>query len=444
MNEQERADWLARALDDLIRGNNTGGPPSGLQPDELNALLRVAKVRLAQARSSAQTGLQYEGEVWQQVIARIDAGAPQENRAAHHIANVGETAAERDPAAELDGLQDIVSLRREMSEQLSALADTHRDEVWKQVQSRIRARAAKKGGLFSFLARPRAQADALVPATGDAALDEPAYRTGDDYVDSLLSVARARRSLSRMAQQASEESQGKLWARLRAGATPPAAEARQARTRRQLGWGQLAMAGAGLALMVAAVGPLPSTGFAEHPGVRLVNYIAHLGVTETDQAPPAPPAGDVVQGIDTDAARAAAIMGIPVVEPAYVPEGFSAASSKFFSSPLTADKPGVYASGYTAGEARLMVYQEAASGPNLVVGGAAADIVLPGNVPATYFEGAWETADGGFAWSDAGSQTLVFEHMGVRAIIQASGGTLGQAQLAAVAEGIITARSGVQ
>ena len=105
---------------------------------------------------------------------------------------------------------------------------------------------------------------------------------------------------------------------------------------------------------------------------------------------------------------------------------------------------GAFAQVASAGEARLLVYQEAASGPNLVAGGAAADIVLPGNVPATYFEGAWETADGSFAWSAAGSQTLVFEHMGVRAIIQASGGTLGQAQLTAVAEGIITARSGAQ
>src|SRR3989442_14907068 len=76
MNEEERAEWLARAIDDLLKADRqseaASEPPAGWEAEELKALMRVARARLDAARDTTNTGLQYEGAIWQQVVSRLD------------------------------------------------------------------------------------------------------------------------------------------------------------------------------------------------------------------------------------------------------------------------------------------------------------------------------------------------------------------------------------
>src|SRR4029453_5372544 len=75
MNEEERAEWLARAIDDLVnkdRSRPKEPPPPELDRQELNALMRIAASRADAAQSSAHTGLQYEGTVWRRVPEPLD------------------------------------------------------------------------------------------------------------------------------------------------------------------------------------------------------------------------------------------------------------------------------------------------------------------------------------------------------------------------------------
>ena len=82
MNEKERADWLARAIDDLLssdRQRPKEPPPPELERDELNSLMRIAEERLDDSQTRTQTGVQYEGEVWKGVLRKLEhqAQAPQ-------------------------------------------------------------------------------------------------------------------------------------------------------------------------------------------------------------------------------------------------------------------------------------------------------------------------------------------------------------------------------
>ena len=94
MNEEERADWLARAIDDLLnkdRQRPKEPPPPQLDREELNALMRIASARADSAQSLMHTGLQYEGEVWQRVLERLDRRqSPRAVRAFDSIESVSE------------------------------------------------------------------------------------------------------------------------------------------------------------------------------------------------------------------------------------------------------------------------------------------------------------------------------------------------------------------
>ncbi|MFQ5471570.1 MAG: hypothetical protein ACE5FA_01620, partial [Dehalococcoidia bacterium] len=72
MNERERADWLARTIDDLLRGSRQTTPPTGLDENDVDGLLRAASTRMSQATDSAKSSLQYEGAVWRRVLQRLD------------------------------------------------------------------------------------------------------------------------------------------------------------------------------------------------------------------------------------------------------------------------------------------------------------------------------------------------------------------------------------
>lgn len=374
MHERERAEWLARAIDDLIHNGSPRGAPKELDDQELEALMRVARTRLNAARSSAQAGLQYEGAVWREVLTRLEqrraagSGVKRDADAQPEIGS-GDFSAIIDPEeSEAAELRDIVILRRRMAEQAAAIAERHRDEVWRQLLSRIEARD-KRRTLFPFL---------------------PFRQVGG-------------------------EGRGAFRARA-------------------------AAIGAALVLAIAAIGPLPATGFAEHPAVDFVRFLGgHIGVSETD-SPPAPPASaDVVGSTDVTVQQAAELMGIAVAEPT-PPQGFRLIGASLFDEPLSAPQGNLLVLTYQNedGSATLAVYQEAAAGNNLAVRrGSALDVVLAGGVPGTYFEGLWRPVDGELQWIASDGQTLVFEHSGVRTLVQYTGPRTDPAMLVSVAESMI-------
>jgi hypothetical protein len=143
MNDEERADWLARAIDDLLASSRQRPkePPPELERNELNALMRIASERIETGQTHPQSGLQYEGEVWHGVLQKLDrrrrprkvrrsgpaASLPEEQLAAEH----------RLEQMEVDELRKIAKMRRDLAEEAAALAETHRDEVWQRIVSRL-------------------------------------------------------------------------------------------------------------------------------------------------------------------------------------------------------------------------------------------------------------------------------------------------------------------
>ena len=86
MNERQRADQLARAIDELINGTPRPGP-TPFADQELQSLLHVAQTRLEPSKNAASASADHEAAVWQQLIARLE-GRPQPSEAnlGHHIA----------------------------------------------------------------------------------------------------------------------------------------------------------------------------------------------------------------------------------------------------------------------------------------------------------------------------------------------------------------------
>ena len=458
MKERERAHRLARAIEDLLQGH----PPADLDDEDLNELLQIANIRLDAARSSSHAGAQHEGTVWQQVLARLarlqgtETGEP--NGIANLLENAEDPAATEDPAEfDIKELQDIIALRRQMAERTASLAEAHRAPVWQQVQARIQARSQKRG-LFSFLRRPQPEAEVLSPAIDQLVLGEPIWEVSDSRLGGLINVARTRRAMGQAAATAaSGEIQGRLWARIRPRLLARLLSPQQQRTRvfRHGGppWPKLAAAGAAVALLLAALGPIPATGLANHPVLQLVPFRGeHAAVTETTSPPPAPPvippATEVVEGLNVTTEEAGKLLGLPARQPTLMPPGFRPVSSQFFPPPLTADEGGTFlliyseaAGGETANPPTILIYQEQASGDDIAVQqGSALDFTLADGTAATYIEGSWRPSGNRIVWREDDAQSLVFDRDGLRTIIHyIDGPRIHPSYLLAVAEGMAEA-----
>lgn len=451
MNEQERADWLARTIDDLLRGQGAAEPPSGLENEELDAIMRVARVRLEAARANSHASLQYEGEVWRQVLIRLEGREASQKLETKDVTdwmiNAGDLAADPDVPdaladAEMKELGEIVRLRRRMADEMVAFAAAHEDDVWLQVQSRIQAQSQRKG-LFWFLRRSQRQADALAPALDGlvAGRTQPAF--ADSSLDELLQLGRTRIEMGRRAQIASSRSQDRLWTRIlprlvsRQRERPPAPEFHEARR----AWPKFAAAAAAAALVVAALGPLPATGLAHHPATEFARFLAdHAGVRESEPPPVAPADPTVVQGADVSTQDAAQLLGLPLREPSPVPAAFQLTSARFFPRAISADQGGFFLLTYVSADAKLLVFQESADASDIAVApGSATDIVLSGGVPATYVQGSWQPDGGQFAWAVDGAQSIVFDRDGVRTVIQYDGPAANPALLRSISESMMSA-----
>jgi len=412
MNEEERADWLARAIDDLLSSDRSR-PKEPLPPkferQELNALLRIANARAERGDASMQTGVQYEGAVWRRVLERLDRRrTSREVRPLDVSAPVSPeeaAAAKALDEMEIDELREIARLRRSMAEQAASLAETHRDRVWERVQSRIQAQPQRRWPFTFFVPKrhkqPRSDGRGLLAAAAG---------------DSIPGVER--RALQR---------------------TTPGRHAVLEST----GWWKTAAAAALVVLLAVALAPLPATGFDDHPVAGLARYIGeHLGVREAAEPPAPPPVTAVVQGSEITAAEASERLSAPVAVPAAPPAGFELTSARFFDQALTADNGGTYAMTYTrAGGSSVVIYQERASGENRAVqGGAATDVALSDGTAGTYVEGMWQQVDGRLAWSPSGAQTLVFERGDVRTTIQYTGAEAEAPSLFALADSMSATR----
>ena len=442
MNEQERAEWLARAVDNLIQRREAAEPPEDLDDGDLDGIMRVARARLALAETTAHQGLQYEGAVWQKVLDRLEKRASnpsrKSNAATYFLRKSGDGALDQGEGEdELKGLEDIAALRKRMSDEIVAFAETQREAVWRTVQSRLEARTRKKG-LFSFLRRDRAEADALAPALDGIVVGQTVWRATDSRIDDLVELARKRRELGRLAQDGSAGAQHRAWSRIVSAfhSDPQGAPVRHAFTGGRPAWRRLALGAAALALFVAALGPIPATGLANHPGVQFVEDVAqHVGVIESNGPPAEAGAPVVIEGTPVSTADASRLLGVDVSQPDAASLGLELTSSIYYPTGLTS-AGGVFLLSYASDDGALLVFQEAASGAGLASGAESArDVTLSDGTAATFFEGGWVPDDAGFTWAAGSARTLVFDRDGARTIIQYSGTGAGLSELVGIADG---------
>ncbi|MEK7248716.1 MAG: hypothetical protein AAB092_09625, partial [Chloroflexota bacterium] len=365
MNERERADALARAIDELIRGAQT--PEPRFDDEELRSLLRVAGARRQAAIETGRRSADHESAVWERLVARLE----------NHDGPEGDEPKDPNPD---DDLRDVVAARRRVSEDVLQLAEQHRDDVWRRVQERISNQRPKRRGIFSFLqARTTGDMPVRRPGWGHTGL----MLTGDPDVDSLLRISLANPALPEASKRRMSEPQSQLRARLRldpAHQRQPTAEASPARPSFLL----RASVVIAIALAALVLGPIPVTGLSGSPAVEAAQYLGeHLGVTETDQSPPTPGEAESVTGRDTTVADASYILGLPLLAP-----------GDFIGLPLSSQRifpEGPFIATYASadGAASASIHEEAAGGDDLAVPeGSAVDTLVNGSA-ATYYEGGW-------------------------------------------------------
>ncbi len=416
MDDLERADRLARALDNIIFGR-VAEPVPELADHEMNHLLDVARQRREASADSRQAAVQYECAAWEKLISSLEGGtAPKPTESVP-----GEVLDETSQLAE------VITMRRKLSDDARAVAEQHRDEVWDRIQTRMGATGKTRSDRGSTDA-PRARGDAH---------DE--YTSGDPEFDSLVRAALARAP----SRPRDPEMTGRLWARV--GGMATAGHAAIAIPGPAVDWPSFPFAGralavaAAIALLIAALGPVPASGLAHHPLVEaLAGVAAGTGVIESSDPPAIPPEVSPVTGRDVTVEEAAQLMGLPVSLPSYLPGGFQLESSRYYPAGITAPRGGVFVLMYSESDdsASLAVYQESASGPSLIAdSGTTLDATVARQL-ATYFEGGWQAADGTLFWEAHGSQTIVFESEGVRSIVHYAGSRIDPAELLAVADSL--------
>ena len=449
MRDTDRADMLARAIEEMVRG----GLPENLGDEELEELLQIARIRLDAARMASQTGAATQDAVLERLIARLHVLHGERNGGGTNpsiVDSAGDFAPGDDDPGDVGvrELQDVISMRHRAAEDAAGIAEQHREAVWQRVQTRIGAHQAEKRGLLRWpFQRRNREAEYFGAALDRMVLGEPIWEAEDSRLQELLGVARLRRASSMMEAANLTDPSARVWSRLR-----PRLMARLMAARRPgvfkrhaaVAWPRLAAAGAVVAVTVAALGPIPATGLAHHPAAELARFVGgHIGVSETSAPPSVPPVTQVIEGADLTAADASALLGLSVHKSTFVPSGYHEASARYFPTPITADEGGVYVVSYensVAGTStgNLLVFQERASDTSIAVKqGYAEDIMLfRTGTSATYVNGAWQPSGGKLTWGEPGAQTLVFDLGGLRTIIQTTAADISLTDLVAIADSL--------
>ena len=455
MNEEERARKLSDAIDAILRGEET---EMALDDQELVELLRIARLRHQAGQALADVGFTYQELLRRVLQARI---------VARQIEESGEKA--DDPAPEVSGI-----MNEDPREFLDPLDPGYGKLVnFLDFQPRPVSPAPvipttatktrpKTRTLIAHWSRRSDHSSKNVEALS-AALDclvSSQKRTtpeSDPEIDELMQVAQLRRFVGQSLAAAGSPYRRRLWTVLRmrlasslrrqAYAPPrPAVIAAFGR----LSWQHAAAAAAAIALLAAALGPLPATGFADHPVTHLLGFVrGHVGVEEVDGPPPTEVP---VTASETPIApeQAAHLLGLAVRQPSYLPEGFQLARSSYYpQSPSSPEQP-TFLLTYTVGgvdpetlvdtkEPYLFIYQQRASSDTMAVAdGQAEDVTLAGGVPATYARFLWTaSAQGTLKGANQNAESLFFEHDGVRIIITYKNGDQEKEELVRIAESML-------
>ena len=449
MRDQDREERLAKAIEEMVQGRT----PGDLDDEELKALLRIAKIRLDAAQQAAEGGTEAQNDVLQRLIARLNwgqkgaTGEPDELPTANDsMSAIGSDDVGLEQT-DIKELQDIIDLRRRMAQHAASIAETHREAVWQRVQARIQAGLADEHGFFRWpFGRRDREADEFGAALDRMTLGEPIWEAKGSNLAELAHIAEIRHAAAATSKSSFVDQQARVWARIR-----PRLIARLTRSlkpsvfrrREAPPWRKLAAAGAAVALVLAALGPIPATGLAGHPVLEFARFLGgHVGVSETSAPPVAAPVTEVIEGSGISTDEASALLGIPVYEPTFLPAGYQKVFSRYFPEPITAEEGGVLLLAYDNSpldsQDPILIYQERASGSNIAVAqGSAQDVRLQAaEVPATYVRGTWQPVGDDITWGNEDAQTVVFDIKGLRTIIHTTDSDLTLTDLMAIAAGL--------
>jgi len=463
MREEEQAKKLCDAIDALLRGEE---PEMELDDQELVELLRIARLRHQAGQALANVGLTY-----QELLRRV----LQARMVARHMEQGGEKV--DDPPPEVRSIMDEDS--REFSDPLDPgygrlvnFLDFQPTPV--HAAPLAQTMAAQTCPVAACQARPttrtltlhwprrndRSSNKAQALSDGLDRLLSSRKRTisvGDPDIDELLQVAQLRRFVGQSLAAAGSPYKRQLWTVLRMRLATALRRQSYAPQRpsaiaavSRLSWRQAAAAAAVIALLLAALGPLPATGFADHPVAHLISLVEQrVGVEEVDGPPPTQVPTTAPEELIAPE-EAAQRLGFAVSQPSYLPEGFQLARSSYYPQSPTSPEQGTFRLVYTIGgadptkvsigEPLLIIYQEKASSDSVaVMNGQAEDVMLAGHVPGTYGHALWAAANQGTLEGAApNAESLLFNNDDVRVIITYKDGNQEKEELLRIAESMLS------
>ncbi len=437
MNEQEKAQKLSDAIDAILEGREPN-----LDDPELEELLGIARLRLRAGKALADVGLTY-----QELLRRV----LQARMASRHMKPSKET---EDPPPETGDITTV----GDPGDYLDPLDPGYGKLVnfldfWPRVgqvehpgsglPGTARGAAAKTAGqalvipLWQASEQHKAtKADALAPVVDRLVRRRKQTSPMDDpELEELVQVANLRRYVGQALAAAGTPYKRRLWSVLRlrlAAALRRQASEPHPRIAAAVGhapWKYGAAAAAVVALTLFALGPWAATGFADHPLSQVFEFVSeHVGVAGVDGPPPTQvPVHPSKETVSPE--QAGELLGLPVRQPTYLPEGFKLASSMYYAEGRMSPEQGSYQLIYTQGGVEpesvpltdpiILIRQEASTPDAVAQQTDHIETVLIGSaVPATFAQGMWVAgADGALQWADANAQTLVFDQNGVRTSI---------------------------
>jgi hypothetical protein len=401
MNERERADIVARAIDALLDGAALYKPPVRAN-GEFQSLIEIARERLRASLFIARASLQHEHTIWRSVLDRI------QNGGLEAVRSEDETSADNP-----DEFAEVIAMRMRLADNAARLAEDHRQEVWERIQSKL-SDTSRYSSVPHILRPLRRRFDAP-PAIESGTTARPSH--GPAAIPPTI----PRLAAGYMAESTQEMARERVWARATANvASPRIAEPDERHTRKRPAVPSFALAAAAAVITILALGPLPATGFADHPAARFAVAISdYIGASEGTPPPLAQlPPLTFVNGTSASVGEASQVAGIGFGEPDSPPLGFELKSSQYYPVSISGGRGGTFALMYSSSDATLMIYQEQAGGANLVTeSGTMTLVTLADGTAATLIEGSWASGETPF-WSDNSSQALLFERAGVRTIVE--------------------------
>jgi len=455
MKEQEQAKRICDAIDALLRGEE---PEMELDDQELIELLRIARLRHRAGQALADVGLTYQELLRRVLQARMVArqmehgGDKVEDPPPEVIGIMDE-----DPGAFLDPLDpgygkliNFLDFQPGTARTAPAVPTTTH-QTRPKTRTLIRHWARRSD-------RTSKKAEALSVALDRVVSSRKRnISVGDPDTDELIQVAQLRRFVGQSLAAAGSPYKRRLWTVLRMRLATSLRRQSYAAQRPsviaavgRLSWQRAAAAAAAVALLLAALGPLPTTGFADHPITHLLSFVEqHVGVQEVNGPPPTEVPVTAAEELIAPE-EAAQRLGLAVRQPSYLPEGFQLARSSYHPQSASTPEQGMFVLIYTVGgtdpttlagtEApRFFIYQDRASSDRTaVMNGQAEDVLIGDSLPASYVRALWVPGEQGtLETTDLTAESLIFEDDDVRVIITYRNGDQEKEELIRIAESML-------